>query len=125
MIMNENKSELKEAITSCDWQSPNVHWTSMECEIYKTTTGIKVTEEELDVAARRIKNMFRVILIRNFGFEDFNYLVDLYYEQRDWDKKTGWPIHETLEKCGLKDVVDELEAIGKLPVIIIPITGPQ
>jgi aldehyde:ferredoxin oxidoreductase len=139
-IMNENKSELKEALTSCDWQSPNVHWTSMECEIYEAATGIRMSEGELDLAARRIKNLFRAILMRNFDrtrtmevnevftfltypdsegktvtFEDFSYLVDLYYDQRGWDRKTGWPTRETFEKCGLKDIADELESLGKLP----------
>ena len=47
--------------------------------------------------------------------EDWNSLVDLYYDARGWDRKTGWPTRETWEKWDLKDVADELEAIGKLP----------
>jgi aldehyde:ferredoxin oxidoreductase len=45
----------------------------------------------------------------------WNDLVDLYYEQRGWDKETGWPTRETYEKFGLKEVADELESLGKLP----------
>jgi aldehyde:ferredoxin oxidoreductase len=39
----------------------------------------------------------------------------MYYEQRGWDKQTGWPTRETYERLGLGEVADELEALGKLP----------
>jgi aldehyde:ferredoxin oxidoreductase len=99
-----------------------------------------MTEEELNEAAERSRLLFRAILIRNFGrdremevnaifptmqypdpwgetvaWEDWNDLVDLYYEKRGWDKKTGWPTRATLERYGLEDVADELARIGKLP----------
>jgi len=45
----------------------------------------------------------------------FQVLVDNYYKLRGWDVKTGWPTRETYERLGLKEVADELEAIGKLP----------
>lgn len=139
-VMNENKAEIKDSVTSCDWQSPNVYWTDMECEVYEAATGFHLTEEEMMAAGSRLKNLFRAILIRNYGRdraleadqvqrmlqfpdprgvtvskEDWNCLVDLYYDARGWDRKTGWPTRETWEKWDLKDVADELEAIGKLP----------
>ena len=139
-VMNENKAEIKDSVTSCDWQSPNVYWTDMECEVYEAATGFHLTEEEMMAAGSRLKNLFRAILIRNYGRdraleadqvqrmlqfpdprgvtvskEDWNSLVDLYYDARGWDRKTGWPTRETWEKWDLKDVADELEAIGKLP----------
>ena len=140
VIMGENKAELKDSLTSCDWQSPNLFWTDMEAQMFEAATGIPMTEEELNNAAERSRLLFRAIIIRNHGrtremevnaifpimqypdpwgetvtWEEWNDLVDLYYEQRGWDKKTGWPTRETYEKYGLKDVADELEAIGKLP----------
>jgi aldehyde:ferredoxin oxidoreductase len=41
-------------------------------------------------------------------------MLDEYYENRGWDKKTGLPYRKTLERVGLKDVADELEKLGKL-----------
>ena len=131
---------MKEAVTSCDWQLPDVYWPSAEAELFEAATGVKMSEEEMITAAERLKNLFRAILIRNYGrtremevnevlplhsYPDadgnvldqkgFDVLVNNYYKLRGWDIKTGWPTRETYEKLGLKDVADELEAIGKLP----------
>jgi aldehyde:ferredoxin oxidoreductase len=141
-IMGEDKAELKESITTCDWQCPNIFWPDMECEMLEAATGIKMTEEELNLYCKRSKNLFRAILIRNYGrtrdlevnevypalrypdaegltvgYEDFNDLVDLYYDQRGWDRTTGWPTRETYVNCGLSDVANDLEKLGKLPVV--------
>jgi aldehyde:ferredoxin oxidoreductase len=94
----------------------------------------------MNLTAKRGKNLFRAILIRNYNrtremevnevypalkfpdcegttveWDDYNYLVDLYYDERGWDRKTGWPTRETYEKTGLGDIADELEKLGKLP----------
>ena len=45
----------------------------------------------------------------------FEALKDRYYELRGWDVNTGWPTRAKLEELGLKDVVDEMASIGKLP----------
>ena len=37
-----------------------------------------------------------------------------YYQYRRWDYETGLPYRETLEELGLKDVADELEAMGRI-----------
>ena len=37
-----------------------------------------------------------------------------YYQYRRWDYETGLPYRETLEELGLKDVADELEAMGRV-----------
>ncbi|MCP4717299.1 MAG: aldehyde ferredoxin oxidoreductase family protein [Deltaproteobacteria bacterium] len=39
---------------------------------------------------------------------DFDAMLDEYYEESGFDKKTGWPTREKLEELGLKDVADEL-----------------
>ena len=139
-IFNEHCAELKESLMSCEFQLPQIFDKDIESEMFEAATGIKMTHEEIYLAAERIKNLFRAILIRNNGrtrdmevnevypiltypdadgrtvsWEDFNHLVDMYYEQRGWDKKTGWPTRETYERLGLEEVADELEAIGKLP----------
>lgn len=138
--MGEVKAELKESITCCDFQSPHIFWTDMECQMLEAATGIKMTEEELYTACERSKNLFRAILIRNhgrtrelevnesypplqypdcegrtFSLGDYNDLVDLYYDRWGWDRETGWPTRATYERCGMKEIADELEALGKLP----------
>lgn len=39
---------------------------------------------------------------------DLEAMLDEYYEESGFDKKTGWPTREKLEEIGLKDVADEL-----------------
>ncbi len=41
--------------------------------------------------------------------------LDLYSEYAGLDVETGTPTRATLEKYGLKDVADKLEAMGRLP----------
>jgi len=138
-IMNEHKSELKEAITTCDWQLPDMFWESAEREIFNAATGFNLTDEEILAAAERIKNLFRAITIRNYDrtremevneiipfhrYPDadglmideagFNNMVDNYYKLRGWDMKKGWPTRETYERLGLKDIADEMEKLKKL-----------
>lgn len=136
----ENRAEVKDSITSCEWQAPDHYWPDMECEMYEAATGYKMSLEDLEEMAERSKLLMRAIHIRNYGrdrelevnavypgltypdsmgltssWEDWNDLVDLYYEERGWDKETGWPTRECYEKVGLKYVADQLEQIGKLP----------
>jgi aldehyde:ferredoxin oxidoreductase len=140
IIMNENKAELKDSVTCCEWQSVNLFWTDMEVQMFEAATGYSLSEQELNDAAERSHLLFRAILMRNHGrdrdmevnaifptmqypdpygetvdWDDWNDLVDMYYDSRGWDRKTGWPYRETWEKYGLKDIADELEKLGKLP----------
>jgi aldehyde:ferredoxin oxidoreductase len=140
-VWNEDKAELKETVTACDMQCPDGFWDGLECEMIEAATGIKMTQEEMNLTAKRGKNLFRAILIRNHNrtremevnevypaltfpdcegttieWDDYNYLVDLYYDERGWDRKTGWPTRATYEKTGLGDIADELEKLGKLPM---------
>jgi len=140
VIMNENKADVKDSVTCCEFLSPDLFWHEMESEALNAATGLSVTPDELEHAAVRSRLLFRAILIRNYGrtrdievgaifpsmqipdtfgetvtWEDWNDLVDIYYSKRGWDIKTGWPTRATYEKYGLKDVADELELIEKLP----------
>lgn len=47
--------------------------------------------------------------------DDMETAKDYFYEEMGWDKKTGIPTRETLEKFGLGDMADDLEARGILP----------
>jgi aldehyde:ferredoxin oxidoreductase len=42
-------------------------------------------------------------------------MLDDYYESRGWDKKTGLIPRKKFEELGLREIADELEALGKLP----------
>ncbi|MCL1828387.1 MAG: aldehyde ferredoxin oxidoreductase [Oscillospiraceae bacterium] len=139
-IHGENHAELKESLPCCDWQGPDVNWEEMECEMLYAATGMDFDSGEIMNYCERSKNLFRAVLMRNHGRcreqevdmtypplqfpdadgrtftkDEFNDLVDMYYDLRGWDKKTGWPTRETWERCGLPEVADELEALGKLP----------
>jgi aldehyde:ferredoxin oxidoreductase len=139
-IWDEHKSELKNSLTLCDWAFPLPGRTSVEAELFSAVTGINTTEEDLDKAGERLKNQIRALTMRNhdrtreqefneimpffsipdhsgipIDKEEFAIMVDNYYEQRGWDKATGWPTITKLEELDLKDVADELAGLGKLP----------
>jgi len=139
-IWDEHKSELKNALTLCDWAFPRPSRSSIEAELFSVVTGIDTTEEEMDKAGERLKNQVRALIMRNYDRTreqevneimpffripdhssipideaEWSIMVDHYYEQRGWDKATGWPTRAKLEELDLKDVADELASIGKLP----------
>ncbi len=106
---------------------------------YSAVTGIEKTEKELLEDGLRCVVLERAILVRdnNRTREDdyFNDIIhnrpdkngitipkdelkkgyDMYSELMGFDKVTGNPTRACLEKYGLKDVADELEAMGRLP----------
>lgn len=140
IIENDENSEIKDSVTTCEWQAPNLFWPEMEAELYTAATGLKTTRADLVEAAERSKLLYRAILMRNFGrdrelevkevfpyltypdpwekvmtWDGWNDFVDLYYKQRGWDLQTGWPTRSVWEAAGLGDIADEMETIGKLP----------
>ena len=44
--------------------------------------------------------------------EDWEKSLDMWYEAFGWDKETGIPTRETLEKFGLSDMADKLEELA-------------
>lgn len=136
----QNSAEIKDSVMSCEWQSPDPWWPSMEAEMFQAATGYEMTAEELEKDAIRSKLLFRAILISYHGrtrrkeieaiwrtisipdswnevadWKLWNEMVDLYYESRGWDLETGWPYRETYEAYGLKGVADRMETLGYLP----------
>ena len=132
-IWDENRSELKCALTLCDWAFPSPYVPGAEAKLYSAVTGLDTSQDELDKAGERLKNMQRVVLIRNhdrtrdlevkeilaffkrpdgsgvsIDEDEFAVMVDHYYEQRGWDKANGWPRRTKLIELGLQDVADEL-----------------
>jgi aldehyde:ferredoxin oxidoreductase len=133
-IWDENRSEIKCALTLCDWAFPNPYFLSAEAKLFSAVTGIDISEGELDRIGERLKNMQRTILIRNhdrtrkkevdeilqfykrpdgsrgisIDEDEFAIMVDHYYEQRGWDKETGWPTKNKLNELDLGEIADEL-----------------
>jgi aldehyde:ferredoxin oxidoreductase len=141
VIWDEHRSELKCALTLCDWVFPMPYMSDIEARLYSAVTGIETTEEKMDKVGERLKNQVRAILIRNhdrtrnlevneilpfckipdgskgitIDESEFSIMVDNYYKQRGWDRTNGWPTRTKLEELDLKDVADELAILGKLP----------
>lgn len=49
-----------------------------------------------------------------FDMDQFNNMLDKYYDIHGWDRETGFPKRKTLIDFGLETVADDLEKIGKL-----------
>jgi aldehyde:ferredoxin oxidoreductase len=108
--------------------------TAVESRIFSAVTGIQRSEEEFFQDGERVNTLFRAIQIRDhartaqmefneiiesthgtYNAEKFKVTTGNFYEYMGWDRETGWPTREHLESLDLKDVADELEALGKLP----------
>jgi aldehyde:ferredoxin oxidoreductase len=108
--------------------------TAVESRIFSAVTGIQTSEADLFKAGERVNTLFRAIQIRDhertaqmefdeimprtygtYDAEKFKVTTGNFYEYMGWDRETGWPTREHLEALDLKDVADELEALGKLP----------
>jgi aldehyde:ferredoxin oxidoreductase len=46
--------------------------------------------------------------------EDFEKILDNYYDERGWDIESGIPSRWKLEELGMEDVADDLESMGIL-----------
>ena len=107
-------------------------------ELVSNATGMDINEDELTTIANRIVNLVRAYNVRRgLRREDdtlpkiyfkrdpvpprqkvnpvlFNQWLDRFYELRGWNKE-GVPTKETLEKCGLDYVYEDLGKRGILP----------
>jgi len=123
-----------------EWSSSAVGLKEM-AELISAATGVEMDEKEMTVIAERINNVERAYLVREgitrkddtihgrmmeepvpsgpfkgkrLDKEKFKIMVDDYYDNVGWDKKTGAPKRETLEALKLHDVAEELERMGKI-----------
>lgn len=60
----------------------------------------------------RLRDIFG---IKEITEDDLEKTLDDYYDEREWDIKTGIPTREKLEEIGLKDIADDLAKQGILP----------
>jgi aldehyde:ferredoxin oxidoreductase len=110
-----------------------------EMKMFIPLTGINMNTADLEKAGERTRNLDRALHVRNYNrsrgidatgewyceypeksdgtkldMAIFNSILDSYYENRGWDKITGYPTRAKLEELDLKDVADELENLGRL-----------
>lgn len=111
-------------------------------EMYSAATGVEVTVDDLEVIAMRQLNLEKAFNLRftdlsrkddypvareyneplksgnmkgwAYDKEKFEGLLDEYYQDHGWDKRTSFPTRRTLEALGMDYVADDLERIGKL-----------
>ena len=99
-------------------------------DLINTATGLELSQEELILSGERSWNLKRCINIRmglnkandklpqaflkplpdggSAGYTiPFDEMLDAYYSAREWDKLTGIPNRDKLEKLGLKELVKE------------------
>ncbi|MBR4078670.1 MAG: hypothetical protein IKK29_00520, partial [Christensenellaceae bacterium] len=48
-------------------------------------------------------------------WDEWNDMVDIFYNKLKWDLETGWPTRAAWEDLGLEDIADFFEKEGKLP----------
>lgn len=113
---------------------------ALMADLYSAATGYEVSEDVLMEAGRRIVTLEKCVNVREGATREHDVLpwrlmneqspdrsdpdainsaeelasmLDQYYSLHGWDLKTSWPLRSTLEKLGLVDVAEELEAMGK------------
>lgn len=110
-------------------------------QVIKAVTGWHVNADELMKTGERIFNLCRAFNVREgitrkddrlperiaepattgptrgqaLDATGLGLMLDDYYEIRGWNKSTGIPTRNRLEKLGLKYAADKLEILGKLP----------
>jgi aldehyde:ferredoxin oxidoreductase len=119
------------------WASPlgvNPHELA---DLYASATGIEMSEEELMRTGERIHHLEKMFNVYHAGFtrqddyppkrffeepvksgplrgellarEDWDRMLDEYYELNGWDKNTSWPTRGKLEELGLEECIEMLE----------------
>ncbi|MFP3897067.1 MAG: aldehyde ferredoxin oxidoreductase N-terminal domain-containing protein [Anaerolineales bacterium] len=147
-IWHSDRGMIVDSLVLCDYENTRVFSvlsedgsadTALMAKLFSTSTGYRVSEEELDRAGERIWNQLRAIDVRDHGrdrdidestLDGFMYpgkddgvmldrqkfitLLDTYYALRGWNVHNGWPTRKRLEELGLADVADVLNAVDKL-----------
>src|SRR5512139_1643767 len=105
--------------------------------LYEAVTGLPLTYEGLIEVTHRVTALEKAFNIREAGIgrkDDYlphrflhepmpdgpakgrvfeaDPMLDEYYEAKGYEKKSGWPYRETMERLGLKKVVKELKRDG-------------
>jgi aldehyde:ferredoxin oxidoreductase len=124
------------------WWSPDLLGPEEYAKLYSAATGLEINGEELIIIAERIHNIEKAFNVLHAGFSrqddyppkrfmeepiksgpargellsrnEWDKMLDEYYELHGWDKETGWQKEGQLEKLALEEVAEDLEKAGKL-----------
>jgi len=124
------------------WWSPDLLGPDDYASLLSAATGQEVTGESLMRMGERIHNVEKAYNVLHAGFdrqddypprrfmeepvrsgasrgelfrkEDWDRVLDEYYELHGWDRETGWQRREQLEKLGLAEIADSLEKADRL-----------
>lgn len=110
-------------------------------KFYSAATGVETTLQELLARTEVSYNLTRAINVirgvtrkdeypperavldpvisgphkgKTINLENYEKLLDTYFEMRGWDKKTGIPTRRKLEELGMADVAARLQDLGKI-----------
>lgn len=125
-----------------DWGGPDLLFPEDLAQLYSKATGIKKSGEELMSFANKIHNVEKAFNTLHAGFtrvddfpperfmkesvqtgpskgsillkEDWDKMLDEYYEFHGWNKKSGWQTRECLYNMDLKEIADDLAKIGRI-----------
>jgi len=125
-----------------DWGGPDLLFPEDLAQVYSKATGIERSGEDLMHFADRIHNIEKAFNTLHSGFDrdddypperfmtepvpsgpskgailqrdDWDKMLDEYYELHSWSKKNGWQTRKCLEELDLKEVADDLAKEGRL-----------
>jgi aldehyde:ferredoxin oxidoreductase len=123
------------------WWSPDLLGFEEYASLYSAATGLNVDGHGLMLIGERIHNIEKAFNVLHADFsrqddypprrfmeepiksgsaegelllrDEWDKMLDEYYELHGWDKKTGWQNRTQLEKLGLGEVADDLEKMGR------------
>ena len=112
-------------------------------QFYSSATGIKLSEIDIMKIGERIHNVEKMFNVYHVGFtreddyppqrlmeepvksgpmkgellekEQWDRMLDNYYELQGWDKSSGWQTRASLEHLDLGEIADDLDKAGRLP----------
>lgn len=127
------------------WWSPDLLGPEEYAKLYSAATGQEIQGDELMMIGERIHNIEKAFNVLHAGFgrqddyppgrfmeepiksgpargellskNEWDKMLDEYYELHGWDKESGWQRRGQLEKLALGEVADDLERAGRLAPI--------
>lgn len=120
-----------------NWTSPEGITPRELAQFYSFATGIKTSEDELMRTGERIHNVEKMFNVYQAGYtrnddyppkrlmeepiksgplkgellnrEDWDKMLDTYYNLHGWSQNTGWPTREKLQELDLPECIERLE----------------
>ena len=125
-----------------NWMEPGLPGPEDYAEAFSAASGLEISSEDLMKIGEQIHNIGKAFNILHAGFtrkndyppkrlleepvrsgpfkgarlsqEEWDKMLDEYYELHNWNKKTSWCTRKGLENLGLNDVASLLKTAGKL-----------